>query len=110
MCASNTNTSFPVNKGSVIVLLAVSSDPAMSYVWSEERSFTFGVVSVAVVIAGEVSVLFVSVSVPAKVANEPSVNAVLNCAVVPETVLLPRANVLFVSVLVLSAVIAPDVT
>ena len=45
-------------------------------------------------------VLFVSVSDPAN-EKEPSVNAVLNCASVPEIVLLPSVNVLFVTVLVL---------
>ena len=53
-------------------------------------------------IAGLVKVLFVSVSVPANVAKEPSVNALLNCAVVPETVFDPNAIVLLVNVSVVS--------
>ena len=43
-------------------------------------------------------VLFVKVSEPASVAKSASVTAVLNCAIVPETVLLPIAIVLFVKV------------
>ena len=49
-------------------------------------------------IVGEVRVLFVSVSDPASVANDPSDSAELNCAVVPDTVFEPSAMVLFVSV------------
>lgn len=47
---------------------------------------------------GAVRVLFVRVSVPASVAKSPSVLAELNCAVVPDTVLEPRAMVLLVRV------------
>ena len=50
-------------------------------------------------IVAVVKVLFVSVSVPSSVANDPSDNAELNCAVVPDTVFEPNAIVLFVSVL-----------
>ena len=42
--------------------------------------------------------LFVRVSAPARVVKSQSINAVLNCAVVPLTVLEPRLIVLFVSV------------
>ena len=49
-------------------------------------------------------VLFVKVSVPVVVARVASVTAVLNWAIVPETVLDPRAIVLFVNVTVLLAV------
>ena len=47
---------------------------------------------------GAVRLLLVKVSEPAKVVNDPSVNAVLNWAVVPDIVLDPRARVLFVKV------------
>ena len=50
------------------------------------------------VLSAPLIVLLVSVSVPANVANEPSDNAVLNCEVVPDTVLLPNAIVLLVKV------------
>ena len=42
--------------------------------------------------------MFVRVSVPARVARSASVTAVLNCAIVPDTVFEPRATVLFVKV------------
>ena len=48
--------------------------------------------------AGAVIVLFVSVSEPARVAKSLSERAVLNCAVVPDSVLLERLIVLLVSV------------
>jgi hypothetical protein len=51
-----------------------------------------------VVIVGEVRVFPVSVSVPAIVAKLLSDNAVLNCAVVPVTVLDARLTVLLVKV------------
>ena len=50
------------------------------------------------VLSAPLIVLLVSVSVPANVANEPSDNAVLNCEVVPDTVLEPNAIVLLVKV------------
>ena len=49
-------------------------------------------------ITGVVKVLFVRVSVPARVAKSASVTAVLNCAKVPDTVFEPSAIVLFVNV------------
>ena len=51
-------------------------------------------------IVGDVKVLFVKVSVPASVANDPSCNALLNSAVVPVTVLSPKSIVLLVKVCV----------
>jgi hypothetical protein len=54
------------------------------------------------VTTGDVKVLLVSVSVPAIETKSASVTAVLNCAKVPDTVLLPRAMVLFVSVSVVA--------
>ena len=57
-----------------------------------------GVPRAGVVSVGDVSVLLVSVSVPANVAKSPSLNAVLNCAVVPVNVLLVRLMVLLVNV------------
>ena len=59
-------------------------------------------VLVIVSISGPVKVLFVNVSVPANVAKSLSVNALLNCAVVPETVFDPNAIVLLVNVSVVS--------
>ena len=44
--------------------------------------------------------MFVKVSVPASVANDPSCNALLNSAVVPVTVLSPKSIVLLVKVCV----------
>jgi hypothetical protein len=53
--------------------------------------------------------LFVSVSVPAMVAKSASVTAVLNCAIVPEIVLLHKSIVLFVNVTVAEFLVASDV-
>ena len=52
---------------------------------------------------GLVKVLFVSVSDPVNVAKSSPDNALLNCAKVPEIVLLPRLIVLFVKVSTVSA-------
>jgi len=57
-----------------------------------------GVPRTGVVKVGDVRVLLVRVSVPANVAKSASVTAVLNCAIVPVKVLLPRAMDLLVSV------------
>src|SRR5210317_343006 len=59
---------------------------------------------------GVVSVLFVSVSVPASVANEPSLNAVLNSAVVPLNVLFVKLIDLLVNVCVAASVTSGPVT
>jgi hypothetical protein len=53
---------------------------------------------------GVVRVLLVRVSEPAKVAKSLSVRAVLNCAVVPDTVFEPRAITLLDKVAVPAAV------
>ena len=58
---------------------------------------------VNVLIVGLVKVLFVSVSDPVSEAKLSSVNALLNCAKVPEIVFDPNAMVLFVKVSVVSA-------
>ena len=68
-----------------------------------EPSIKLSSVAVAVtatssLILGLVKVLFVKVSEPASVARSASVTAVLNCAIVPDTVFEPRATVLFVKV------------
>ena len=64
----NTNSSFPVKSGKVIVLSADKSLTAKVYVWSEPPSFIFGVVNVGLVI-----VLFVNVSARSIVAIVPPV-------------------------------------
>jgi hypothetical protein len=59
-------------------------------------------------IIGLVKVLFVNVSDPARVAKSASVSAVLNSAIEPEIVLLPRASVLLVNVCaVLKSTVVP---
>jgi uncharacterized membrane protein len=59
---------------------------------------------------GVVSVLLVNVSVPANVANEPSLNAVLNSAVVPLNVLFVKLIDLLVNVCVAASVTSGPVT
>lgn len=61
--------------------------------------------SAGVVNVGDVKVLLVSVSEPARVQKSLSDKAALNCAVVPDSVLLVRLIVLLVSVSVLEEVI-----
>ena len=111
------NTTVPVALGKVIVLSVVGSTNAnvVSAASSVAPSNTRGLapdktipvasivpvnvpLKVPPVIVGLVIVLFVSVSVPANVANEPSDKALLNCAVVPDIVFEPNAIVLFVKV------------
>ena len=85
------NPEIPVATGRPVALVSVAAD---------------GVPRFGVVRTGLVSVLLVRVSEPANVAKSPSVKAVLNCAIVPETVLLPNAIVLLVSVVLLEPVMA----
>ena len=92
----------PVSAGNVIITSAVEAGPN-----NVAELVPLSVSSLKIMLPAEVEdpvkvgavrLLFVKVSEPASVANEPSVNAVLNSAVVPDIVLEPRANVLFVNV------------
>ena len=66
-------------------------------------------VFVIIPIDGDVSVLFVNVSAPVKVAKSSSLNAVLNCATVPVKVLFARLIDLFVRVCIsVVPTISPD--
>ena len=103
----------PVSAGSVSVTSAVAAGPikvtefvplsvsSLNRIFPAEVEDPF---KVGPSIKGVVSSLFVKVSDPAVVAKVPSVQAVLNSANVPETVLLPNAIVLLVRVVLLEAV------
>lgn len=96
------------------VKLAVVADVIVTNLLLSVATNVYAVVwaLIAIDATGVVRVLLVRVCVPAKVAKSPSVSAVLNCAVVPDTVLEPRAIVLLLKVNVPAAVAAlstPDV-
>jgi len=78
-----------------IVTIAAASVATVVYV-EEVTAFT------EYEITGAVNVLFVKVSVPAKVAKSASERAVLNSAIVPDSVLDVRFTVLFVKVSVVA--------
>jgi hypothetical protein len=86
----------PVNLVATIAALAFTS--ALTIVPSTIFALVTTAPEIVPEIVGEVKVLLVNVSVPSRVAKSLSVRAVLNCAVVPETVLLLRETVLLVRV------------
>ncbi len=90
------NSRLPTHSASVVLSTTQERGNPVQFVSVQ----LVGVHNIGVVSVGLVSVLFVRVSVPAKVAKSASVTAVLNCAIVPLTVLLPSAIVLPVSVCV----------
>ena len=84
------NETVPVAFGRVIVLSAVGSVTVnvVSFASFVEPSNTIELSVIAKPETfGDVIVLLVNVSEPASVANDPSDNAELNCAVVPEIVI-----------------------
>ena len=96
-------TTVPLTFGSVIVRSSVGfvTVRVVSWLSADEPSKTMlESLSVSPVTTGEVSVLFVRVSVPAIVAKSASASAVLNSASVPVRVFEARETDLFVSVCV----------